>query len=183
MKKILVHSFWTASLLAVQLPVFGQGTKVKVDEAKKIGAAQKSAIFEAELVGKKNAPTADLDWIPTLSSKCEKVKHGLPGEEEMKALKAEKLAHKTMFRAPGTGEEEADDDFAGSTPVVGEEFVGNPNNGSSPMDNSIAISDGGIIVSVANTTIEYNTMGGMTTYNNSIVDFIDDIFLYLWCNS
>ena len=39
------------------------------------------------------------------------------------------------------------------------------------MDNSIAISDGGWIVSVANTTIEYDDVFGTNTYYNTIPTF------------
>ena len=52
----------------------------------------------------------------------------------------------------------------------------------SPMDNSIAISDDGLIVSVANTTIQFKTTGGGTFYSNSIIDFIDDPSISYVCD-
>ena len=180
MKKTFIYSVFAFCFL-FQSVALAQVPKVKVDEAQKIGSAKKSEIFEVELAGIKNSPTADLDWIPTLTAKVERIKHSTPAQEEVEAMKAEKLLTKTTFGSVAQ-EEETGDQFSGSTPVVGEEFLGNPNNGSSPMDNSIAISDGGIIISVANTTIEYNTMAGATTYSNSIVDFIDDPSISYVCD-
>lgn len=173
MKKNLLNATALLLFLVSQVPAFGQNEKAIVNQAEKIGEAKKSEIFEAELVGYRNPMSADLEWFPTLSTKWTKVEHSLPGKEELVAIKTAKAALKYDTNSiEGTDEE--DNGPSGSIPVVGNEFNGNPSNGSSPMDNSIAISDGGIIVSVANTTIEYNTMSGVTTFASSIVDFIGD---------
>lgn len=153
---------------------YGQVTKVNVDEAQKIGEGKKSEIFESPLISKKNVPTGDLEWTPTLVAKAYRVTHNMPYKEELMAMKAEKAIAKTSYGSISGDVEEEEDDLTTGTPVVGNEFAGNPNNGSSPMDNSIAISNGGIIISVANTSIQYKNMSGGTTYNNSIVDFIND---------
>jgi hypothetical protein len=42
------------------------------------------------------------------------------------------------------------------------------------MDNSIAISNGGWIVTVANTTIEFDDITGANTYYNDIPSFFND---------
>jgi hypothetical protein len=173
MKKYLSNA--TAFVLFVMLhsTSYGQNEKAVINEAEKIGEAKKSEVFEAELIGFRNPMSADLEWFPTLSTKWTKVEHSLPGKEELMAMKAAKAAVKVdNYSIAVTDEDE--NEPSGSIPIVGEEFNGNPSNGSSPMDNSIAISDDGIIVSVANTTIEYNTMSGTTTFASSIVDFIGD---------
>ena len=177
-KNLLTIAF--AFVIIGQGVSFAQSGKAVIDKSQKLGEAQKSEIFQSELVAKKQTPSGDLDWTPTLTSKANRVSHELPGEAEMEAAQAAKLEFKTEFA--GIVGEEDEVILAGSTPVVGEEFAGNPNNGSAPMDNSIAISDGGIIVSVANTTIQYKTTAGATTYSNSIVDFIDDPSISYVCD-
>lgn len=178
--KIKIRSIIIVLALIGQSVAFSQMGKAIIDKSQKLGEAQKSEVFQTELSSKKVTPSGDLDWTPTLTSKANRVKHGYPGEAEMKAVKAEKLLLKTSFA--GIDEDEVEVNYAGSTPVVGSEFAGNANNGSSPMDNSIAISDGGIIISVANTTIQYKTTLGITTYSNSIVDFIDDASIDYVCD-
>jgi len=74
----------------------------------------------------------------------------------------------------GTGDVESLNKSNSVTPELGNNFLGNTNNGSSPMDNSIAISNGGWIVSVANTTIEYDDMNGNNTYFSDLQSFIGD---------
>ncbi|MDG1915169.1 MAG: T9SS type A sorting domain-containing protein [Crocinitomix sp.] len=176
-----LRSIFLVSVLICQTVGYSQMDKAEIDKSQKLGEAQKSEIFETELNSKKQTPSGDLEWTPTLTSKANRVKHELPGEAEMKAVKAEKLAVKTTFAGVDL-DDEGDVVYGGSTPIVGSEFLGNPNNGSSPMDNSIAISDDGLIVSVANTTIQFKTTGGGTFYSNSIIDFIDDPSISYVCD-
>lgn len=172
MKKLNIYIL--GGLFIGMLPIagFSQNQKANLDGAKKLGEAVKSEVFEQPLAGKVKTPTGDLEWTPTLIHKPEKVTHDLPGKEELDAMKAEKLGLK--LGGSKIYEEEEEEIQATAAPVVGNDFPGNPNSGFSPMDNSIAISNGGIIVTVANATIEYNTMSGVTTYSNSLVDFVND---------
>lgn len=153
---------------------FSQNPKVKVDEAQKIGEAQKSPLFEAAFVGERFPVSADLDWTPTLSAKVDRIKHGLPGDHLVDSIKAAKLETKLAMAGIMDGSEDQNDEMGGFAPVVTEDFDGNYNNGSSPLDNSMAISNDGIIITVANTTIMYKTEAGGTTFNSSILDFIGD---------
>ena len=174
MKKSIKKAIFIA-LLVVPFLVSAQEPKASIDKSKLLGQGTKSEIFTAELYRKVNSPSGDLEWLPTLTSKVVKIKHGLPGEEETEAMKAEKwLLKEASMASKIGGTDDGGDVYTGSTPVVGEDFLGNVNNGSSPMDNSIAISDDGFIVSVANTTIQYKSTSGSTIYSNSILDFIDD---------
>jgi hypothetical protein len=155
-------------LLSTLQTGFSQNMKPQMDKSKKIGEAKKSELFTLEREGFVNTPSADLNWSASLSVKVKKVQHDLPGSELVDSIKAIKTPLKKKFLANKNNQ------FSPSTPVVGTDFTGNINNGSSPLDNSIAISNDGIIVSVANTTIEYYTEDGTQTYTNSITDFIAD---------
>lgn len=181
MKKQLFKFILFIGFAGIQMVSFGQNDKAVIKDAEKLGEAKKSEVFQEEITRVVNPVSADLEWFPTLSAKWTKVEHSMPGKEELMAMKAAKAELKYgITTIEGTGD--GDDIPSGSIPIVGNEFNGNPSNGSSPMDNSIAISDGGIIVSVANTTIEYNTVSGVTTFASSIIDFIDDPLIDYVCD-
>ncbi|MEP6648201.1 MAG: T9SS type A sorting domain-containing protein, partial [Saprospiraceae bacterium] len=61
-----------------------------------------------------------------------------------------------------------------ATPIVNRNFHGNSNTGNSPLDNSIAISNGGKIISVANNSIEFYSTSGSMLFTNSINGFFND---------
>ena len=169
MKQILLG--W-AVLLAFS--PFAQNPKVNVDEAQKIGEAKKSEIFQAEFVGERHPVSADLEWVPTLNAKVDRIKHPTAGDLMVDSIKAAKLSTK-LAMAGIMGEGEGDmQELGGYAPVVAEDFNGNFNSGSSPLDNSMAISNDGTIITVANTTIMYKTEAGGTTFNSSLLDFVGD---------
>ena len=122
-----LRSIFLVSVLICQTVGYSQMDKAEIDKSQKLGEAQKSEIFETELNSKKQTPSGDLEWTPTLISKANRVKHELPGEAEMKAVKAEKLAVKTTFAGVDL-DDEGDVVYGGSTPIVGSEFLGNPKN-------------------------------------------------------
>lgn len=167
MKKSLL----SLSLLFATLLVCGQAKKVDHIGAKKLGGASKSALFEAEFMGFRNSPSTDLKWRNILVNKKIGYKPESPYREEIEAIKATKLPLKM---SSFTGKAGQTNNKSSTNPIVGTNFLGNTNNGSSPMDNSIAISNGGWIVSVANTTIEYDDMNGTNAYFNDIISFISD---------
>jgi hypothetical protein len=59
------------------------------------------------------------------------------------------------------------------TPVVGTNYLGNTNSGYSPLDNCIAISNGGYIVSVANNTLEVDNTSGTNLYYNNLLTLVN----------
>ncbi len=59
-------------------------------------------------------------------------------------------------------------------PIIGASFEANRFDGTTPPDNSMAISNGGRIVSVTNSHIEYFDMSGTRTYTSSFDDFFQD---------
>ena len=62
------------------------------------------------------------------------------------------------------------------TPDMGHNFAGNTFAGVSPLDNSIAVSNGGYIVSVSNSKIAFYTTSGTPSYNNAITAFLPASF-------
>lgn len=69
------------------------------------------------------------------------------------------------------------DEPAGSplpNPALGTNFAGNVFGGLTPPDNSMAISNGGYIVTVVNTNLEYFDMSGNNLYSSSFTNFFND---------
>jgi len=160
-----------ALLLAfIGLSTFSQEQKTTLDESKKLGSATKSEMFTLQCLGEVNTPSADLKWKPILTIK--KFKSFRPQAQDyelIKQIKSEKLIIKQQDIS-----DNSESSSRSVTPVVGTNFLGNINNGSSPLDNSIAISNGGIIVSVANNTIEIDNISGSNLYYNDIATFFND---------
>lgn len=139
--------------------------------AKVVSQGTKSPQYTAQLLGEINPVSVDLKWKPILVNKC--VKHHTENDELLEQIKIQKLLTKNSV-AFKTNETESSDAGATLTPVVGSNFRGNTNTGSSPLDNSIAISNGGKIVSVANNSIEFYNTNGTMTFTNSIDGFFND---------
>lgn len=169
----------TLSLLVfVSCSLFAQiaTDMVKPDESKIIGTATKSAIHTATGISIQPV-TTDLKWRPILTNKCIFREPKVPFEEYIESLKNTKTKIVNPNAAEATNKS-----VATVVPVVGVNYLGNENNGSSPMDNNVAISNGGWIVSVANNTIEYDNMSGSTIYYNDIVSFIGDASISNVCD-
>ena len=139
--------------------------------AKVISQATKSPAYTATVAREIKPISVDLNWKPLLNNRC--IKHHSENDLKLEQIKNQKMMQKrnAKFKTPDTENTAA---AAAVTPVVGSNFLGNTNTGNSPMDNSVAISNGGKIVSVANNSIEfYNTTGAMT-YTNTIDAFFND---------
>ena len=155
------------------LSTFAQDQKLKLDENKKLGSATKSQVFTLSCLGSLNTPTADLKWKPILSTKYKSFEPQEPNFELIKKIKAEKFISK-QGQIQNNKNNSSELSTQSTTPVVGTNFLGNVNAGYSPLDNSIAISDGGIIVSVANATLEIDDILGNNLYYNDISTFFND---------
>lgn len=137
-------------------------------EGKSVG--KQAQVFTVECQGLRNVPSTNLQWRQILSHKCISYEPEAPHHEAIEAMKAAKL--KLKMNSPGLGH--SSNGSKANKPIIGKNFAGNENSGSSPMDNSIAISNGGWIVSVANTTIQYVNMQGQTSYIQDLATFIGD---------
>tara|TARA_B100001758_G_C18394628_1_gene605114 strand:+ start:135 stop:2009 length:1875 start_codon:yes stop_codon:yes gene_type:complete len=72
---------------------------------------------------------------------------------------------------------EEDKDGMKSNPTIGTNFEGNWFDGATPPDNSMAISNGGYIVTTCNSSIEYYNTSGTYLYGSSFDDFFNDASL------
>jgi len=61
-----------------------------------------------------------------------------------------------------------------SNPTLGNNFSANVFGGMTPPDNSMAISNGGYIVSVVNSNLEYYNMSGTNLFSSSFTNFFND---------
>ncbi len=165
----LCLSFLYAGLAAAQT------VEVKKRTANdRIGAdsqAVHSPAFSLSRNGEANMQSADLLWRPLVKHVCEAHEPRMPETEAIEQLKAQKTAAKLSNPSSVTAERSTN---TAVVPTVGSNFAGNSNNGHSPMDNHLAISNGGMIISVANTTIEVDDKAGNTLYFNDIVTFFND---------
>ncbi len=146
--------------------------KIRLDESKKIGSAIKSQEQTLPCLGERKTPTTDLKWRPILTNNFISNEPKIPDQELIEKIIEEKttLKNKKILNKSSNTELST----TSVTPIVGTNYLGNLNTDSSPMDNSIAISNGGWIISVANNTIEYDNTSGTTVYYNGLLNFIND---------
>lgn len=133
-------------------------------------SSSQSQIFSITCKGFVNTPTADLKWRAIINPAP--IYHSTEKNEEVKRLKAERMQQKLASLNLKSSYEE--NSSSGAIPQIGANFVGNHCNGSSPLDNSVAISNGGIIISVTNTIIFYTNSQGVNNYYNDLISFIND---------
>jgi hypothetical protein len=117
-----------------------------------------------------NPSAGDSIWKPILQKKETDADPGAPNEQLLDSLNSVYYNLKMQKRAHGTGSLKA----TGSYPSISKNFAGNTHNGTSPLDDNLAISNGGIIVSLANSTIIYYDTFGTQMYYSSLVNFIGD---------
>jgi hypothetical protein len=163
---LLASAFLIASAQA-------QYQKVKIDEA--IGKAHqmsinplKSGTLTAGEVRSTNTNPSKTQWNPALIGLA-KI-HELPAEiqkmvEEKTALKIKNSKNTYPDNEKGS---------PALSPVLGTNFGANVFAGLTPPDNSMAISNGGIIVTVVNTNLSYYDVTGSNLYSSSFADFFND---------
>jgi hypothetical protein len=163
-------SFIITLHLLVLTSVFSQDLKPKLDQSKIVGNGVKSNQISSVCLGDETAPSLDLNWKPLLVRKKElKEFHPeVPDEEKLDSIKKAKQLNKQESFRPN-----AENDYQKITPILGANWLGNLNSGSSPLDNNIAISNGGIIVSVSNDILEIDDNQGSLLYYNDFVTFFN----------
>jgi hypothetical protein len=178
MKNYLLYFFL---LIFISININAQLSKtILPNDAKFIGSATKSATYTSIQLGKVVPVSADLTWRPLLINRCITHHSKLP-DEQLKAIKEAKLSLKINSSLKTDGAENSSANSA-YTPVVGRNFAGNTNTGSTPLDNSIAISNNDNIVSVCNTSIEFYNSSGTRTFTNSIETFFNDVSISNVCD-
>ncbi len=154
--------------------VNAQDTKlVSPDASKIIGTTHASSIFTVQCGGSANVQSVDLNWKPILTKKYTEIDNDAPDQKSIDSIKDAKQILKQALEKYNRHSAEKTTII---TPHVASNFAGNTNNGSSPLDNNVAISNGGYIVSVTNEKIEYYNTGGTNLYSNSIAAFLPSTF-------
>ncbi|HNW72538.1 MAG TPA: T9SS type A sorting domain-containing protein [Bacteroidales bacterium] len=168
MKKLSLTLFL---IICCALFTLGQHSKVSIQRQQPPdGYATKSEIITTPCSGLNNTPTNDLQWRPLLAPV--RVIHRSTQDARIRQLKEQRMEIK-MESEKHKGNE-VENATQSVVPTIGSNFAGNGNSGFSPLDNSIAISNGGIIVSVANTTIEVDNTQGQNLYYKDLLSFIND---------
>lgn len=170
MKKI---KYLPLALIFLVSATQAQYQKVRVDSesAKKYQVPlnpQKSKIMTAQDVRSSNLNRNLPEWNQNLVGFA-KI-HELP--ENVQREIAEKTQQK-IKNLKGSYPEEPKGSALGN-PTLGTNFSGNVFAGLTPPDNSMAISNGGYIVTVVNTNIEYYDMSGNQLYSSSFTNFFND---------
>ena len=129
----------------------------------------KSELQSQSLSGDVMPGQSAIDWRRKLIS-FEK-KHIL--SPEVMAEKARKTQEK-LARIHGAFPDEENIKGIADNPIIGSSFEGNWFDQTTPPDNSMAISNGGHIVSVTNSHIEYFDMSGTRLYTSSFEAFFGD---------
>lgn len=159
---------------------FGQHSAVAIENKEYLineNAATQSQLFQSELIGFRNIPSLDLKWQPILSSKGsadgnEDYENMVPDPEKLKKIKKEVLENLSE------NNNENSPNSSVAMPKLGQNFGTLFDSGSgSPTDNTVAISNGGWIVSAINAMICYTNENGVISYNQTLKNWINDPIL------
>jgi len=168
--KLIVNSIFIFVSLALTGNYFAQEVKPTMDTSKILGKGIKSQIATSPCLGSTSQNSSDLKWLPILVKKKDVVEFHPETEDEelLEELKKEKQKNKNESKGSNEGA------TLKSTPIIGANWLGNVNNGMTPMDNHLAISNNGIIVSVSNTILEIDDSQGTLLYYNDLASFFND---------
>ncbi len=170
MKKI---SIIACLLLGSCIANYAQVSLPQGDAAQKLQKVCHPAPFkpgDCRFVGFRNPPSADLQWLPSLTKASEN-----ESEDDLQLRKIK--AAKNTLKFSGTDATPAQKTTA-TAPVVGAHFNGIDNGGgNSPLDNTVAISNAGKIVSFVNSKVSYYNTSGSATYTNDLWTLIGDATL------
>ena len=151
-----------------------QYPKLSVDAKDKLEKQYHPAIpasTKAVYIGFRNPPSEDLNWLPALSKISD-------NESEDNELSEKIKKAKNRLKEMNTEPNAAAKTTAVAPPVLGTNFAGLNNGGTNtPLDNTIAISNAGIIVAFVNHKIGYYTTAGTSTYSNDMYALINDASL------
>jgi len=170
MKKIYLFLFILLLPAGLTLAQHSKADMSALDRLYPPATGSKSINLSAKCAGFVNNPGADPQWRAIVNPVP--IIHYTERDEEVERLKAERL--KLKMDAPKEKYASTENSGSGAIPEIGVNFGGNHSNGSSPLDNCIAVSNDGLVVSVANTTIFYTNAQGSNLYYNDLLSFIGD---------
>lgn len=112
------------------------------------------------------------DWMTSVATRPFKIEHDVPEPEKLTSIKAQK----NQFKNDNISAQRANPpaSFRATTPNLFRNFEANLPMQGTPPDNSMAISNDGIIVSVINSNMYYFDQDGNTLFQATFFDFYND---------
>jgi hypothetical protein len=136
------------------------------------GGATKSEVMLVSRKGMIPAHTMDTAWKPVITRIIPG--HETPFNEELQNLKNQKTLEK--FSNYNIKDTQTELQPKVVNPTIGSNFIGNAGTGC-PLDNTVAISNGGNIVSLVNSNISYYNTAGTLLYTGDIWSWYGDASL------
>jgi len=131
----------------------------------------KAQITYLEKAGEISRDTEFPNWMRTFKNL--EVDHEGPNQEIIEKIKKHKTALKKQMILNGIAESSKfNDNGRVENPSVGRNFLGNRMDNGTPPDNTMAISNAGIIVSSDNNSIEYYDVNGSKLFSKVHSDFL-----------
>lgn len=155
---LLVLSVFTISAQKIEFP----------EASKAIASCHPTMLPPIPCGGVARIKSIDLDWQPLLVKKPANAKL-LSAGANLDSIKAAQWLLKQEYEKSGvkTAAKTTSD-----APIVATNFAGTPSDGSSPLDNSIAVSNAGIILSVENSTIYGHNVSGTPLFTANLATFL-----------
>ncbi|NCX96390.1 MAG: T9SS C-terminal target domain-containing protein [Chitinophagia bacterium] len=174
MKRYIPILFFALSLPMVES--YAQNTKPQLPSNAQPTQTIKPTIphpGQAEFIGFRNPPSEDLGFLPHVNRISEN-----ESEDPVALQQLKDRLNKTKFSVKPPLTSVAEKTTAPAAPILGTNFAGIYNGGgSTPLDNTIAISNAGYIVAMVNSVVTYYTTTGTATYTNNIYNLIGDATL------
>ncbi|MFI5148778.1 MAG: T9SS type A sorting domain-containing protein [Bacteroidia bacterium] len=171
MKRKLLFILATASM---GLNLHGQTSAVQTLKMEKAGDAYCSPVIQIPLTAEVNTPTADLKWKGVVSHKMMESEPLEPNHEQLEQIRNELFLKKLALDRERMSTGGYVPSPTAVTPKVGVNYTANKNDGWNPLDNNIAISNKGIIMSVSNDVVEIDDSTGHNLYYQTLNTFIPD---------
>jgi hypothetical protein len=145
---------------------WAQETRVLLDPNKSLGSADKSEVFQTSCLGGNTAASQDINWLSTLQKAHEPQLDF--NREQNSQNESGSQSKPTALNRPTLSQ-----GTTKNSPVIGNNWHANFCASSGPLDNNIAISNDGVIVSVSNPVIEIYDEQGNLTYYNDLMNFFN----------
>ena len=180
MKKSILFLFF----VSITYLISAQTQRIKVNADDKLvnaDAAVGSPIMTAEFIGFRNPPSVDLNWQPFVTEFMSD--NSSEDDAVLEKIKEEKNKLKWSSAGKVVSPNQGNQIQSALVPTMGTNFIGISNGGgNTPLDNTLAISNGGIIVVAVNTKIEYRDTTGKTLYSQTLKTLIADNSLPVLCD-
>jgi hypothetical protein len=160
-------------MLVLASQLFAQYTMQNIDESKCESVYYNNPPSEIKKLEMKNMVLKDDvgEWMTTVATKALHVEHEVPDAELFEQIKREKNKQKAENRNRQIGSQA---NYRANFPLLFENFESNLPLQGTPPDNTLAISNDGIIVSAINSNIYYFDTEGNTLFNATFSDFYND---------